>query len=88
MMTIKQYDRLFKEISAACLTAATRNTYFEILMTDTLYRELIDVFDYRKHPDGSRTYYYCGHPVQTVDVRNERYDWWIVFKGGKLYETL
>lgn len=43
MITIKQYDRLFKEISAACMTASLRNTYFEILMTGDLYRDLFDV---------------------------------------------
>jgi hypothetical protein len=84
MITIKQYDRLFKEISAACMTASLRNTYFEILMTGDLYRDLFDIFDIIKHSDGTRTYYYCGHPVKRINVTDDMREWFIVFKGGKL----
>lgn len=87
-MTIKQYDRLAKEISGACITAATRNTYFEILMTGDLYRELFDVFDVTKHSDGSRSYYYFGHPVERINTSETLYRWWIVFKGGELHASI
>lgn len=84
MITIKQYNDMFQEMHYAVLTAPKGS---EILMTDSLFKELNSVLD-QICTDMQIRWYFFGLHVQVVVTETRQLRWWIIKGQGCINETL
>ena len=84
MITIKQYNDMLQEIHPAIITAPKGA---EILMTDSLFKELNSVLDHVSSDEQER-YYFFGLHVQVVVTETRELRWWVVKGCGRINEAL
>lgn len=78
-MTIKKYERIRSDIYTAIYRV--RLDRITILMSSSLFNELISVFDIIEQ-DHNTCYYFLGYPVSCVFVADDSMKWWIVCESG------
>lgn len=83
-MTIKQYNDMLQELRPAVIVAAKGS---EILMTDSLFKELNSVLD-QICTDTRIRYYFLGLHVQVIVTETRQLRWWIVKGQGSINEAL
>lgn len=84
MITIKQYNDLLQELRPAVLTAPKGS---EILMTESLFKELNSVMD-QLCVDKQIRCYFPGLHVQVVVTKTRLLRWWIVKGQGSINEAI
>lgn len=84
MITIKQYNDMYQSLHTAVMIAPKGS---EILMTDSLFKELNSVLD-QLCTDKQIRYYFLGLHVQVVVTETRQLSWWIVKGQGRINETV
>ena len=80
-MTIKKYERLRNDIYTAIYRSKT--DHISILMTSSLFNELLTVFTIITDKEHIAHYYFLGYPVSCVFVPDDGMKWWIICGSGE-----